>query len=107
MDCQDWKPVVLNKKQPKGSSTHSLSNQNPTKIKEEKPSDEIPKKTMPKGFGKKMQQARAEKGWSQKELAQKLNCKVSEVQAYEQNKVENPNRKFGRKIEKVLGSPLF
>ena len=62
---------------------------------------------MPKDFGKKMQVARSEKGWSQKELAQKMNCKVSEIQAYEQNKVENPNRSFGRRIEKILGASLF
>ena len=106
MEHQDWKPVVFNpkKKETKGSSNLRLSKS----PKEEKSGDEIPtKKTMPKDFGKKMQQARAEKGWSQKELAQKMNCKVSEIQAYEQNKVENPNRSFGRKIEKVLGSSLF
>lgn len=109
MDCQDWNTVVLNKKKPVGNlSNHGSSNQESTKIKVEKPGDEIPlRKTMPKDFHKKMQQARAAKGWSQKELAQKMNCKVSEIQAYEQNKVENPNRSFGRKIEKVLGSSLF
>lgn len=60
------------------------------------------KKELPKDFGQKMQQ-----GWSQKELARRLNIKVSTVQEYEQGKVTNPNKTFARKIERVLGTDLF
>jgi len=105
MNHQDWKPVIIRSKKSSNRSTTSNKPNHKTKSKD---GDEIPtKKTLPKNFGQKMQQARASRGWSQKELAQKMNCKVSEIQAYEQNKVTNPNRGFARKIERVLGAKLF
>jgi putative transcription factor len=113
MDHQDWNPVVFRGKKKKLPTKKSALNsghtnkKNPVgKYKEDEEGNPI-KKTLPKDFGQKMQQARAAKGWSQKELAQKLNIKTSTVQQYEQGKVENPNRAFARKIERVLGAKLF
>ena len=105
MNHQDWKPVVLKPKIKQNKHGDKKVSYTQPKYKED---DGIPiKKEFPKDFGKKMQQARTDKGWTQKELAQKLNSNVSVIQEYEQNKVANPNKSFGRKIEAVLGSKLF
>lgn len=102
MNHQDWKPVILNSKNKKTRKTYSDS------TKPKKAVDDIPKKkSLPKDFCQKMQVARSSKKWTQRELAQKMNCKLSEIQSYEQNRAENPNRAFARKIERVLGTKLF
>lgn len=112
MSYQDWKPVVFKskKKAPPKEKVVNKGPRNPNQphssYKED--ADGVPvKKTLPKNFGQKMQQARAAKGWNQKELARRMNCKVIEIQSYEQGKVENPNRGFARKIERVVGGDLF
>ena len=112
MNHQDWKPVIFrgNKKKPSTKKVINSGPHNPTRAKnnykEDTEGNPI-KKELPNDFGQKMQQARAAKGWSQKELARRLNIKVSTVQEYEQGKVTNPNRGFARKIERVLGTKLF
>lgn len=112
MDHQDWKPVIF-KGKPKKPVTKKLLGSGPrnpsrSQVGYREDEDGKPiKKTLPKDFGKKMQQARAKKGWTQKDLAQKMNCKVSEIQDYEHNRVDNPNKSFARRIERTLGSKLF
>lgn len=101
-DCQDWDTVTLNKPKAPNHNKSGIK-----KVKEGGEEDIPIKKNLPKDFGKKMHQARLLKGWTQKELAQKLNCKLSEIQDYEQNRVTHPNRSFARKIEKVLQANLF
>lgn len=109
MSCQDWTPVIFPNKSKKTSEKVVIRSKNTVKsqqYKEDEDGKQI-KKALPKDFGNKIQVARAAKGWSQKELAQKLSVKVSEIQEYEQNRIENPNRRFARKIERVLGAELF
>jgi len=110
MDHQDWKSVTIGSVKSKSTS----NNQNDIKYKPstlpkyKEDENGIPiKRSFPKDFGQKMQQARASKGWSQKELAQKLNTGLAVVQDYEQNKVANPNRSFARKIETLLDAKLL
>ena len=116
---QDWTPVTFKKKKTKtvkkglpGSKTINSNkrpnnNKNPTNYKEDEDGCVVIKKILPKNFGQKMAAARAAKGLSQKQLAQKLNCKPSEIQAYEQNKAPNPNKAFARRIERAVGGGLF
>ena len=108
MEHQDWEHITLKSKKDKPDNKYDgpkvVSSQ--PKYKEDESGIPI-KKSFPKDFGQKMQQARSAKGWSQKELATKLNVALTVVQEYEQNKVANPNRTFARKIEKVLGGDLF
>ena len=117
MDCQDWKPVVFHKKGPKNTKDAKrqglpvgsvkrpgagTNRQMERKYKEDE--DGMPiTKGLPKGFGRKMQQARNAKGLKQKELAQKIGERVQVVQDYEQEKVTNVNQNVLRKIEKHLG----
>ncbi len=108
MEHQDWEPVVFNSKKKKGNHIDKTKGPTYTTPKYKEDENGIPiKKSFPKDFGQKMQQARADKGLSQKELAQKLNVTISTIQEYEQNKAVNPSRSFARKIELVLGSKLF
>lgn len=100
---QDWSPITLRKKE---VQRPKIVNPSTPKYKEDE--DGMPiKKTLPKDFGSKMQTARLAKEWTQKELAQKLNVKLSDIQAYEQGTVTNPNRAFARRIEKALDCSLF
>lgn len=111
MDCQDWKPVILHKKEstapvaPHPPSAYGATGKpiQERKYKEDEFGMPITK-GLHKGFGKKMQQARQQKGWSQKELAQKIGEKVQVVQEYEQEKVLNVNNGIIKKIERHLGS---
>ena len=100
---QDWSPITLRKKK---TETPKIVNSSVPKYKEDEDGKPI-KKTLPKDFGSNMQKARLAKGWTQKELAQKLNVKLSEIQEYEQGKIANPNRGFARRIEKALDATLF
>lgn len=101
---QDWEPVVFNKTK---STKSSPKQQKPPPKYREDEDGMIITKSLPKDFGQKMAAARAAKGWTQKDLAKRLNCQLSEIQEYEQNRVTNPNRAFARKIEKSLGGNLF
>ena len=107
MEHQDWDNITIGKsKKSKVDKSDKPRVSDQPKYKEDE--DGIPiKKSFPKDFGQKMQQARNNKGWSQKDLAQKLNVTITTIQEYEQNKVANPNKSFARKIESVLGSKLF
>ena len=114
---QDWTPVVFKKKiKPTknglpGNNTivKKVSNKTVQNVPNYKEDEEgrVVKKVLPKNFGQKMSAARAAKGLTQKQLAQKLNCKLFEIQAYEQNKSDNPNKAFARRIERAVGGGLF
>lgn len=112
MSYQDWSPVVF-KSKPKNQPKTKVANRKPLNSNNSVPNykedeDGMPiKKTLPKNFGQNMAEARKRKGLSQKELAQQVNCKVSEIQQYEQNRHPNPNKAFARKIERKLGGGLF
>lgn len=117
MDCQDWKPVVFHKKKSNTTHTATQSAQNSKFVQRvphksnsqvertyKEDEDGVPiTKGLKKGFGRKMQQARQEKGWTQKELAHKIGERLQVVQDYEQERVINANNKVIRKIEKYLG----
>ena len=124
MDCQDWTPVVLHNNHNKTSKNYKESsnqgnqgNQGLPAVKKygagtntqigrkyKEDEDGMPiTKGVRKGFGQKMQQARQQKGWTQKELAQKIGERVQVVQEYEQERVTNVNNNIVRKIERYLG----
>jgi ribosome-binding protein aMBF1 (putative translation factor) len=105
MSHQDWKPIVFNNIK---ASKSSFVDHKKVYIDQKIDEDGNPvKKSLPKDFGSKMQRARSSKGLTQKQLAQKLNCKLTDVQQYEQGKIVNPNKAFARRIEKTLGASLF
>lgn len=111
MNHQDWKSVVFSKKKPVVSKkvVNPKFKSNKSKLNTAKLDEDGNPilKTLPNDFGRKMQAARQAKGWSQKQLGQKLNVKPEIIREYEQGKVVNPNRAFGRKIGRILGADLF
>jgi len=60
-------------------------------------------KTVGLAIGRKIQQARQAKGWTQKELAEQIQEKQVVVQQYENGKAM-PNQKIISKFEKALGA---
>lgn len=53
-----------------------------------------------------LQKARSIKGWSQKDLANRLNIKVTLVQLYEKGNITRPDRGLVARMSKVLGVTL-
>ena len=53
-----------------------------------------------------LQKARSVKGWSQKDLANRLNIKVTLVQLYEKGNIPRPDRGLVARMSKVLGVTL-
>lgn len=130
MSHQDWEPVILRKK-PKSDAERaaelkkdpslgiSVTKANAGTNKQHKPGqlggkqvrdpvgdgDEPakPKKVYTVEFRKQMQQARQEKGWSQKDLATKINVKQTVIADIESGK-EPWDGSIVTKIERVLGS---
>ena len=112
MSYQDWNPVVFHSKAKPLPKTKVAKpgphNPNHPASNYREDEDGMPiKKQLPKDFGQKMAEARKNKKLTQKQLAQMLNCKASEIQQYEQNRHPNPNRAFARNIERKLGASLF
>ncbi|TPX58691.1 hypothetical protein PhCBS80983_g02940 [Powellomyces hirtus] len=58
------------------------------------------------GLAKAIQQARAAKGLTQKDLATKINEKSTIINEYETGKAANPNQQVLAKMERVLGVKL-
>ena len=95
MEHQDWKPVILNSSKnipkqqteivPKFQSSNSNSNVNAAKI--ERDEEEGKKlKTYGTEYGRKVQDARKEKNFTQKQLAQQLSVKPEVIQNVENGK---------------------
>ena len=113
MEHQDWKEVVIRKKH---NSKTSVGSGIPTgsirkggganknqgrKYKEDEFGMPITK-GLPKGFGRRMQQARSAKGWTQKGLASKIGERIQIVKDYESERVPNVNSSIVQKLEKHL-----
>ncbi len=72
------------------------------KVAEKKVDDEIPKTEKPSvEFRIQLQQARSARGMSQKDLAQRLNIKVQDLQGYESGKVM-PSKAIIGKMRRIL-----
>ncbi|XP_015122392.1 endothelial differentiation-related factor 1 homolog [Diachasma alloeum] len=129
----DWDtvPITLRKKAPKGSALKSekainnarrqgvavdtqvkwgggankqhVTTKNTAKLDRE--TEELKHETVPLDLGKLIQQGRANKNLSQKDLATKVNEKVQVINDYEAGR-GIPNQLVIGKIEKVLGMKL-
>lgn len=94
MDHQDWKPITfgLNKNTPAHKQESIVIPKNQFKggvdsAKLERDEEEGKKlKTYGSEYGKKVQIARGEKNWTQKQLAQQLNVKQDVIQNIENGK---------------------
>ncbi len=89
---QDWKPVILKKK------TINIKNEN-VNIKKSNENDVIKINKTNIELKKAMQQARLSCKMSQKDVAQRMNVKSSDIMNYENGKAI-PNNAFISKLEK-------
>jgi putative transcription factor len=125
MSYQDWEPSVIRakpqsksqqvklaqkggevesvKKYNAGKNQQKPSNINAKKIEENE--DEIEIKKVNLSLSQRLQQARQQKGWTQKELAVQIQEKPQVVQSYEAG-TATPNQSIISKMEKALGVKL-
>ena len=117
MDHQNWDSVTITKSKSKTQKIRSgeveskiryNSNKNSNKDKLSKKLDEdvivVPKKVTLE-LRKSIQKARMDKGWKQKELAQKICVTSKVIQQYESGKAI-PNGQILNKLSRVLGVRL-
>lgn len=104
MNHQDWNPVTINKPKPKSPVKHSGPSEEVIRMK--KIEDEnyvIPKVSV--ALQQQIREARAKKGWTQKDLAARLNVKVSVVNGYESGSIV-PDHSILQRLSRELDVPL-
>jgi len=126
---QDWAEVVIHKKKSKpkdndealqiarkeGGNLETVKKFNAAKNsahkgpenakKLEDETEELSHKKLEHNVALRIQQARLEKGWTQKELATKINEKQTVINEYESGKAI-PNNQILGKLERILGVKL-
>lgn len=102
MEHQDWTPVILKKNIIKKVETKTVQ---PSIVPSNQALDMDDKKLefFTPSMGKKVSALRAEKGWNQEQLAQKLNLPKKTITDLEQGK-EKYNGPLVSKLKKVLGN---
>lgn len=124
-NVQDWTPVVLKAKTPTGSAKQKINqaqrqnlevetvrkpfagrNKQTPDVRVKADDDENP--VIPKvshSVAQQITSARTAKGWTRKDLAQKLNVKEVIIAEYETSKA-TPDHKLLQRMRTVLGAPL-
>ena len=95
---QDWDPIYLrgNKELNKKEANQNTGKSKEQKIDEKIEGGDFSFKMMDSSYGKHIQQCRCSKGWSQKDLAQKLNVSVKEITEIENGKAKHNGRLMSR-----------
>ena len=97
MEHQNWDTIYVRANQQ--LNTDKIVNKG--KTKEQKIDEKVEEgnfsfKMMDSSYGKYIQQCRCSKGWSQKELAQKLNISVKDITEIENGKAKHNGRLMSR-----------
>ncbi len=98
---QQWEPVVL--KKTSESKPKPIGKPKSMPESESFDVDITPIKYFTPSMGQKIQSLRAQKGWTQDELAKKLNMPKNTIQSLEQGK-EKYSGDMVSKLKKVLGN---
>jgi len=108
LDHQDWKQVIIKKKDNKTLSTTvsklsklSVTQQTDIKLLKQADNDDLKHKKVPPEIRKQIQQKRGVLKWTQKQLAQKVNLQVSIINDIETGKA-NYNPQHITKIKRIL-----
>lgn len=105
MSHQDWNPIVFNN--PRQSKVKFSGPSIPEEVIRMKKLEEetyvIPKVSV--ALQQQIREARAAKGWTQKELAAKINVKQNIINGYESGNVI-PDNQTVQKLSRALGVPL-
>nr|CAG4645255.1 EOG090X0ILG [Leptodora kindtii] len=131
MSDNQWEPVIIKKRLPKGTSAksesvvnsarrqglavetstkfgaasnkHTVTTLNTAKLDQE--SEELKHETVSLDVGKVIQKGRNDKGWTQKDLATRINEKPQIINDYEAGRGV-PNQAILGKIERAIGLKL-
>lgn len=104
MNHQDWTPVIMNKTKPKSPVKHSGPSEEAIRMRKIEEEDYvIPKLSV--ALQQQIRDGRANKGWTQKDLAAHLNLKVSVINGYESGSVV-PDHSTLQRLSRALGIPL-
>jgi ribosome-binding protein aMBF1 (putative translation factor) len=100
MEHQDWTPVVVKKKNNKPTpGIHEKSKV--TKLEEQVEEGKLSHKKMDIGFGKILQKYRLSQGYTQKDLATKLNIPVKDINEIEAGQAKHNGQLMG-KIKRIM-----
>ncbi|KAL5269172.1 hypothetical protein ACHWQZ_G002857 [Mnemiopsis leidyi] len=95
--------VDVDKKYGAGGNQQKTCQKNTANLDRE--TEELKHEAVSKDFSRHLREARTAKGWTQKDMAQKINEKPQIIQEYETGKAL-PNNQIQSKMERVLGVHL-
>jgi ribosome-binding protein aMBF1 (putative translation factor) len=104
MEHQDWTPVVVKKKNNKDNKDNNPGNHEKskvTKLEEQIEEGTMKHKKMDITFGKTLQKYRLSQGYTQKDLATKLNIPVKDINEIESGKAKHNGQLMG-KIKRIM-----
>ena len=110
LEHQDWKPIIIKKKDTKTTESNTISNTSKKlsdkqlcdiKLLKQVDNDELKHKKVPTEIRKQIQQKRGVLKWTQKQLAQKVNLQVSIINDIETGKATY-NPQHITKIKRIL-----
>lgn len=104
MEHQDWTPVVVKKKNNKDNKDNNPGNHEKskvTKLEEQVEEGTMKHKKMDITFGKTLQKYRLSQGYTQKDLATKLNIPVKDINEIEAGKAKHNGQLMG-KIKRIM-----
>ena len=104
MEHQDWKPIVVKKNNSLnegGSKKREYVKSKATKLEENIEEGKLSHKKMDLSFGKNLQKYRLSQGFTQKDLANKLNIQVKDINEIESGKAKHNGPLMG-KIKRIM-----
>lgn len=101
MEHQDWKPLIINKKNNKNEEKKQYVKTKEQKLKESEENGNLSHKKMDLEFGKSLQKYRLSKNMTQKDIAQKLNISFKDINEIENGKMKHNGQLMG-KIKRLM-----
>jgi ribosome-binding protein aMBF1 (putative translation factor) len=104
MEHQDWKPIVVlknNSLNEDGLPKKEYVKSKATKLEENIEEGKLSHKKMDLSFGKNLQKYRLSQGFTQKDLANKLNIQVKDINEIESGKAKHNGPLMG-KIKRIM-----
>ena len=104
MEHQDWKPIVVKKNNPlneDGTKKKEYVKSKTTKLEENIEEGKLSHKKMDSSFGRALQKYRLSHGFTQKDLATKLNIPVKDINEIETGKAKHNGQLMG-KIKRIM-----
>jgi ribosome-binding protein aMBF1 (putative translation factor) len=101
MEHQDWKPLIINKKNNKNEEKKQYVKTKEQKLKESEENGNLSHKKMDLEFGKTLQKYRLSQNMTQKDIAQKLNISFKDINEIENGKSKHNGQLLG-KIKRLM-----